>query len=1133
MPAICATTPAGSVASEVVTIKGSVEIALAGATDWQAAKPGQVLRLNDRLRTAKNSQATVRLSDLSVIRVNELSTFQILPPASQDKKPLFDLKSGSAYFFSREKPATIEFRTPVVSGAIRGTEFLLSVAASGETHVGLLDGLVQLSNAQGEVELKSGEESRVQAGQAPTKTALINARNLIQWCLYYPAVLDTAELNWSAEEQAACRASLEAYQQGDLLRALAAWPKDSAPKSDAGREYLAALTLAVGQVDAAERELGPLTSPLAAALRKMIAAVQANDAQKAASPALATEWMAESYALQARSQLDEALQAAHAATAKSPSFGFAWARVAELEFSFGRTAKAETALARALELSPRNAQALALKGFLLSARNHFTEAESWFDRAIEADGGLANGWLGRGLCKIRRDDVDGGRADLQTAAAAEPQRALLRSYLGKAFSHAGHDHLAAKDLRLAKELDPSDPTAWLYSALLHQRHNEINEAVADLEQATALNDNRQVYRSRLLLDQDRAVSSANLASAYRDAGLTDVSVREASRAVNSDYGNHAAHLFLAESYDALRDPRTTNLRYETPWFSELLLANLLAPVGAGNLSRHISQQEYARFFDGNHLGLYSGTEYLSRGAWQQQASQYGTFGNTSYALDGVYVSDPGQRSNNDLEYSLLALSLKQQLTAKDSVFLQVFASQSESGDLNQYYNYDGSLAGVKPKPDLSLRIEEVQEPNILVGYHREWRPGMHTLALFGRLQDDFELRGTASIFALTRNAAGAQLFPPMLRTSAVDFDSDFTAYTGELQQIWQTGAHTLIAGGRYQFGEQETLVRQPTPPQQSTTDLSRGSVYAYELWQVAKPLQLIGGLSYDSLEFPENIDLPPISGGQRREDCVSPKAGFQLTPLADTVLRGAYTRSLGGLYSDSSVRLEPSQVGGFNQTFRSLIPESVAGVVPGSEFETFGLALDQKFKTRTYLTISGEILNSEADRAVGTLVTVIQPGIPATPGPGSARQQLDYQEQSLRVTVNQLAGRFWSVGASYRLTDAELEQRFAEIPTADSDTESTLHEVDLFAIFNHPCGFFAQWDTQWSRQSSRGYSPALADADFWQHNVVAGYRFWQRRAEVRLALLNLTDQDYRLNPLTLHAESPHERTLAASVRFNF
>jgi hypothetical protein len=152
-----------------------------------------------------------------------------------------------------------------------------------------------------------------------------------------------------------------------------------------------------------------------------------------------------------------------------------------------------------------------------------------------------------------------------------------------------------------------------------------------------------------LLDQDRAVRSANLANIYRDAGMIDVSVREAVRAVNYDYANYSAHLFLANSYDQLRDPKQINIRYETPWLTEYLVANLLAPVGAGTLSQTVSQQEYSKLFERDRFGVSSSTEYFSNGRWVENGAQYGTFGNSSYALEGAYGSDNGQRPNNDFE----------------------------------------------------------------------------------------------------------------------------------------------------------------------------------------------------------------------------------------------------------------------------------------------------------------------------------------------------------------------------------------------------------------------------------------------------------------------------------------------------
>ena len=64
----------------------------------------------------------------------------------------------------------------------------------------------------------------------------------------------------------------------------------------------------------------------------------------------------------------------------------------------------------------------------------------------------------------------------------------------------------------------------------------------------------------------------------RDAGITEVRVREATKAVTEDYANSSAHLFLSDSYNDLRDPTRFNLRYESEWFNETLLAGLLAPI---------------------------------------------------------------------------------------------------------------------------------------------------------------------------------------------------------------------------------------------------------------------------------------------------------------------------------------------------------------------------------------------------------------------------------------------------------------------------------------------------------------------------------------------------------------------------
>lgn len=1129
--------------SVVLEIENKVEVLRLGASAWTPAQTNQNLRVQDRFRTGFKSRATLRLSNQGILRVSQLTTLEIQPPTDASKgQSVLDVKSGTAYFFNRDQPAETQFRTPQASGAIRGTEFNIDVGLDGRTVVTLLDGGVDLTNSLGQVSLKSGEQGIVEPGKAPTKTAVIDAINIIQWGLYYPGVLDVAELGLKASDTTLLNDSLAAYQKGDLLQAVALYPTNRTPASASEKIYLSALQLAVGQVKDTETLLGQLGEAdssvigFADALRKVIAAVKFETWNNTNAPTTATGWMAESYYQQSRSKLEEALQAARRATEKAPQFGFAWARLAEMEFSFGRTAEALAGVEKAFQLSPRNAEALSLKGFLLAAQNRIGPAIELFDQAIAIDGALGNAWLGRGLCRIHQGKADAGREDLQVAATLEPHRAVLRSYLAKAYSNEGDLQRASKEIELAKRYDPNDPTSWLYSALLNQQQNRVNEGVRDLEKSQDLNNNRSVFRSRLLLDQDRAVRSANIAKLYQDAGMTDLSVREASRAVNSDYGNYSAHLFLANSYDALRDPRQVNLRYETPWFSELLMANLLAPVGAGALSQNISQQEYSKLFERDRLGVSSSTEYLSGGDWIQSGSQFGTFGNTSYAFDVNYRSENGQRPNNDVQSLTWSSKFKQQLTSKDTLLFQAIYYDFESGDVSQYYN--------QANASQTFRINEKQEPLLFLGYHREWNPGLHTLFLAGRLDDTFQLRDSNPGLLFLRQAGGKTTSVSNPIGFGLNYESGLEAYTSELQQIWQTPDHTSIFGARYQLGWADTSVqlsRELTglvTDQNISAELNRFSVYGYHQWQVHEALRLTAGLSYDRLHYPRNVDTSPITDAETEKDQVSPKAGFLWTPLKNMNVRGIYSRSLGGVFFDSSVRLEPTQVAGFNQAFRSLIPESIIGLVPGSEFETFGLGVDHNFKTGTYLGVDAELLTSDAERTFGVLTN--SSFLPVPNRASSSRESLDFEERSLVVTLNQLIDQEWSVGARYRLANADFNRKLldvsADTPGAagiNQDVEATLHQLNLYALYSHRCGFFSQLHSIWNVQSNRGYAPDLPGDDFWQLNLFAGYRFSKRRAEVRLGILNLTDRDYRLNPLNLYFEQPRERTFTARLRFNF
>ncbi|HEY1476668.1 MAG TPA: TonB-dependent receptor, partial [Chthoniobacterales bacterium] len=998
-------------------------------------------------------------------------------------------------------------------------------------------------------------------------------------------VLDLNDLGFSAARRAS-NASLAAYAEGDLLAALKTYRGGAGYNAD--KVYHAGLLLAVGQVPKANallRQVSPGT-PGREALLTLIAAVTLKPRPNAEAPRTASDWIAESYYRQSKADLPGALEAAQRATAIDSSFGFAWTRVAELQFSFGRIPQSKDALEKGLSLSSRNPAAHSLRGFLFRAENRINTAKGAFEEAMAIDGALGDAWLGHGLCLIRQGEAEAGRRDLQVAAALEPNRSFFHSYLGKAFSNVGNEQKARLELGRAKQLDPNDPTPWLYSAIENRQDNRINEAVRDLETSLALNENRRIYRSQFLLDQDRAVRSANLAAIYQDDGMEDVSVREATRGVESDYSDASSHLFLANTYNELRDPERINLRYETPWFNELLLANLLAPVGGGPLSQYVSEQEYSKLFEADRFGISSTSSYFTTGEIRETASQYGIFGNVSYSLDTEFQYNNGLRPNNEITRSESYAEVKLQLTLQDSIFLQTKYTDIREGDLFQYYDQDNFAPG--------LHFRELQQPGLLLaGYHHEWAPGVHTLVLVGRLDDeiffnDLNTKNNADAFLAAENRLFMG-FPVALRPNVssplivlkdptgkflgsvfvpldLHYHNTFTTYTGEFSQIWESDQNTLIFGARFQSGDFHTsdlfdkpvgvyaslFNMMPAASQDFDTSLNRETFYIYDTWRPFHSLSITGGVAYDHLQYPTDYRNPPILNSESNRDHLSPKAGLIWNPSGNLFLRAAYTRALGGVSFDESVGLEPNQVAGFNQVFRSIISESLVGSVAAPTYENAGFLIEDKFPTGTYVGIQGTFLKSDVDRRVGVFdlsaIVFDDNGkkyiVPLSYiVPSSTPQLLNYEEENLSVTLNQLVGNEWSFGARYQVAFSDLQTIYKDVPKAstgvgsvigpDSRQKATLHQGQIFALYNHPSGFFGSVEGYWAQQSNVGYFPDEPGDNIFQLNAYVGYRLRRNFGSLTLGFLNLTDKDYKLNPLNYYNELPRNRTLLVRVRLNF
>lgn len=1202
--------------AKIVEIENIVLSATGPSGEWTPAVKDQRLAVRDRIRTRQRSRAAVRLTDLYTLRLDQFTTIELIPAFVGDGKPRLDLLRGAGFIFSREAGGEITIRTPAANAALRGTQFHVQVGADGRSSFQVLEGTVEMTNPQGQLVLEAGESGEAWPGRAPQRTAVLEARNLLQWALYYPGVIDPLELDWSPLERHTVAASLAAYQSGDLLEALVRYP-DHEPEGQGARLFKAGVLLAVGRLDESNDLLASTHSdhPVRRALERMIAAVQFREQPEWPPESLTTasEAIAQSYYQQSRSRLEEAREAARRATELAPHNGFAWTRLAELEFSFGRTTAAKSHLERSLTLASRNAQSHALRGFILSAENRIGPAREAFEEAIRIDGALGNAWLGLGLTKTRRGDTAGGRADLQTAAIMQPTTSIFHSYLGKALSVEGRHAEARRDIDFARHLDPNDPTPPLYSALERQQENQPNAAIADIQESIRLNDNRRVFRSSLLLDEDRAVRSANLARIYQNAGMTEVAVREATRAVEADYTNASAHLFLANAFDALRDPRRISLRYETPWFNELLLANLLAPVGGGPLSQFVSQQEYSKLLAADGVGGSVTHQWrYNRDADaddnRSSLSAFGNYGNFSFGLDASFFEDTGERFNAHARRKEVYGQFKWQATRYDSLYFLGKWQDQTSGD--NFETYDNQPLS----PGFNFR--ERQEPGLmLIGWNHRWAPGSNTLALGGRLSAHQWLSDPFSSQLLVRRDAVAfrpgligtdmlgldqfadpalaradppaaaigedfetVVYSPALRRALLPYIGsgevlgagsapfafetwrEFEIYTGEVQHIWQTEANTLLFGGRAQAGEFETETRlsvirpnfdggftTPAAEQRAVVDFERVGLYAYNYWQPTRLLTLLGGVAWDRIEHPENFRNPPVSDDFLEEERVSAKAGFTLSPFPWISLRGAYTESLGGVSFDESVRLEPVQVSGFNQAYRTILSESIAGSIETPVITTRGLGLEGRLPTQTWWGVSGNIIEQDVDRTIGAFSGYDLTLLPITPAyfPDGTEQRLSYREESLSASLNQLIGREFSIGADYRVTRSQLRTTFTEfppdlVPGADLDDEAKLHELSIHADWNSPSGLFARVEANWFSQTLKDDPRRLGEGslarpgdDFWQFNAFVGYRFRRNLCEISAGVLNMGGTDYNLSPLNPYQEIERYRTVVLQCRLSF
>jgi len=1062
--------------AKVTAIQNKVETK-AAAADWKPSTEGQSLAAKDRIRTGPASRASLLYSDQTLHRLNEKSEVEILPPAAGGSG-IVKILSGQSYFTTRTPKDFGRVQTPTVTAAIKGTEFAVSVAEDGGTTITMIEGVVEASNEFGSVTVTKGEEAVTEPGKAPQRRIAVRPKDAVAWSLYYPPVLSAGERGNAKLDQAATALSSGGIDDAKrLLDEVRAGDSKNAP------------ALAMSSVIAL------------AADRKDEARTLADQAL-AANGSSPSALLARSYVAQSDFDLEKARELSEKAASADPENAEALARVAELALAQGDHAGARDAAERAVSRQPGNARALTVLGFVEMAGYHTEAAAGYFDRAVSADSGFPLAHAGRGIAQIRKGRVGPGREELQTAATLDPGESLYRSYLGKAYYEEYRSKEAGKELAAAKELDPKDPTPWLYSAILLQNENRPVEALRDLNGAIDRNDNRAVYRSRLLLDEDRAVRGTDLARIYDDLGFDTLGLVAARRSADQDQANFSSHLFLAGNYRNLPG-------FASSFLSETLQARIYQPVGA-NAARPdaaggtVAFNEYTALFDrprfrGYVSGVYGitdtdldNTPNTIDDSHLWGADLLGTYNGDRIAASlGVRrLKDDGFRVNNEQDTTVYTGFVEVAPTEKDTLQLNAIFADRDTGDLP-----------LRQVPvNFFPETISTNEWNIGLGWHHRFSPA-RDLAVSGIWNDTTQTVDFAGL-----GTGEAQLKGPQL----------------EAQMVTRYRHWSWIGGAGFFDGTFDAK-------QQGEGDEKFGSIYAYAKIRDLGPVELTAGLAAEAIDSPTGL-LPPrdsfigTSSVTFSDWHVSPKFGATATFKSGTTVRAAafarMASSIGRLQT-----LEPTQVSGFNQFHED---------VGGTRSWNYGVGVDQRF--------SIVFFGASWMRRDRTIPEATCP----TPDPFSGCAFVAGTELVDRESTDDLANAYVNVLIGKLVSasvDWDLDTRTFDTTTMSPlglfqdrfDTQRIRPQVRVFL----PIGFFASvagshYDQEVDQfDDLTSAARTTVQADFWTVDAAVGWRLPRRLGSISLEGSNLTDEQFAFYEQSLQENLIPARRVTLRADFAF
>jgi len=527
----------------IVAAKGGEEMRFVREDLWRAAQIRQDVIGGDMLRTNAIGNLAILFADRTQIRVGRNSTLTVNDVAGVGNgTTALSLDAGNIWARAARGGSGVDVKTPAAVAAIRGTDWSLSVEG-GRTSLVVLEGVVELRNAQGSVTVRQGEGAVATIGQAPTKFVLTSSEDREQM-LFYLSLRDTFS------SMPVSRLS------GPALRAERARVADISPERRSAEDWLslaetalvldgravAAQALAEARargLSATQRARADLVEATllgsqhrwseAAALfgkaergvdakRRVIAAYGRYIAQSLADPKrvhpepkgsahepLAA--LAHAYVVAFRQDLNAVAEVLKAAEKRFPNDIRIAVMSAQVSYALNRREEMRASIARAKALDPEDPEVIAADS------NIRGDIDGEVNAAVEA---------------------------LRKAAAIAPGNSGIWNSLGLFESDRDRPLAAEEALRRAIAEDPGSPVSYANLAILLLDQNRVEEAGALIDKALALDPGfhvAYVARGRYLLQKgetDRAIEAILAGSAANPAWSQGLLMAAAAYYQNGD-----------------------------------------------------------------------------------------------------------------------------------------------------------------------------------------------------------------------------------------------------------------------------------------------------------------------------------------------------------------------------------------------------------------------------------------------------------------------------------------------------------------------------------------------------------------------------------------------------------------------